>query len=82
MGGHRDHRSTATASLQEAKLACGFVAILLRHLAIHQDGGVAALLECLERLAAIPDGLSPVAASLEHANGQNLVDVIVLGHQD
>ena len=64
-----------------ADLSRRLVAVELGHLAVHQHGGVARPLDRLDRRATVVGHLRAVAAAVEQADREQLVDRAVLGDE-
>ena len=82
-GGHRDDRHPLAGLLLGPDRPGRGEAVHPRHPAVHQHGGEAvAGGEGGDRLHAVGGDLGVEAGVLEHADGDHLVDVVVLDHED
>jgi hypothetical protein len=80
--GHRDDRCAAGRPLTAADLGRGLVAVEDRQLAVHQHRPVDPSWHQFDGLPAIADHLGAVPELGEDGEGQDLVDLVVLDHQD
>ena len=79
------HRKDGWAALDRQRLpdpSRGFVAVDVRHVAVHEDGRVARVLRHAHRLATVRGHIRDVAELLQHPHRHALVDGIVFGHED
>ena len=68
-------------SFSPANLRRRFVAIHLRHLAVHQHKVIRNSLQCFQRLFTIGDSIGSVSKIRQLADSYFLIDDIVLGNQ-
>ena len=80
--GHRDHRQSGSRAGPGPDLPGRRVAVHAGHLHVHQDGVERLALEVVERREPVVGGRRLVAQGREHPDRDQLVDRVVLHHQD
>src|SRR5207302_6738315 len=80
--GHRDDWYTAPAPLVVPDLAGRFVAVHLRHLAVHEDSVIPTFCQHGDGLSAGRGNVAPIAETLDHAQADALVGHVVVHDED
>jgi hypothetical protein len=82
MSRQRDDRNAPLAPLSSANLPSRFIAIQLRHLAIHEDEIVTNGVPCRDRRRTVLNAIGAEPELVEEPQYDLLIDRIVLGNQD
>jgi hypothetical protein len=76
-----DDRNNRAPSAGGANALRGFISVQIRHLAIHENGGVIALPPAIQRLEPVFCHIHFAAELLKQMRRQFPIDAIIVGHQ-
>jgi len=82
MGGQRDDIGRKTVVRACADTPSRFVAVHLRHLAIHQNDIVRSVIQCLQYREPVRYGVRGVAEMFQPSQNNQLIHGIVFRHED